>query len=268
MPDRDERARRPGQAAHRQPHRHQQPPGPLPRRQGRASRTSSATPWSRPWRVMPEMNNGFTEKDGKPGPRRSRPTSTSASPSTSQKHDGTRQLVVPSIKSAEDDGLRPLLDRLRGHRPQGPRQQADRRGLPGHDDLADQPRRHRHRALGAAPDAGPGHDHRRRRPRLPRRVAGREPRDAQPQRRQQDPHAHLHLRPPDHPGRPVRRLPADHPPAAARRATASTTRSSSRCASPTSRSAGSRTSTPRTTTTSTRSPACRSSSTPTACAAT
>ena len=119
-----------------------------------------------------------------------------------------------------------------------------------------------------APHGGPGRHHRRRRARLPRRVAGREQRDAQPQRRQQDPHAHLDLRPPDHPGRPERRLPADHPPAAARRATASTTRSSSRCASPTSRSAGSRTSTPRTTTTSTRSPASRSSSTPTACAAT
>ena len=36
------------------------------------------------------------------------------------------------------------------------------------------------------------------------------------------------LRPPHHPGRPVRRLPADRPPAAPRRATASTTRSSSR----------------------------------------
>ena len=34
VPDRDQRARGPGQAAHRQPHRHQQPPGPRPRRQG------------------------------------------------------------------------------------------------------------------------------------------------------------------------------------------------------------------------------------------
>ena len=45
-PDRDERARRPGEAADRQPHRHQQPPRPRPRRQGVASPTSSAAPSS------------------------------------------------------------------------------------------------------------------------------------------------------------------------------------------------------------------------------
>ena len=50
--------------------------------------------------------------------------------------------------------------------------------------------------------------------------------------------------------------------------TASMTRSSRRCASPTSRCAGSKTSTPRTTTTSTRSLGCKSSSTPIGCAGT
>jgi pyruvate/2-oxoglutarate dehydrogenase complex dihydrolipoamide acyltransferase (E2) component len=39
---------------------------------------------------------------------------------------------------------------------------------------------------------------------IPGRVAGRIQRHPQPQRRQQDPHAHLDLRPPDHPGRPER----------------------------------------------------------------
>ena len=187
---------------------------------------------------MPEMNNGFAESDGKPalvapGARQPRPGHRPAKP------DGTRPLLVPSHQGRRDDGLRPLLDGLRGRRPQGPRQQADRRGLPGHHDQPDQPRHHRHRPLGPAPDAGPGHDHRRRRAGVPRRVAGREPGDAQPQRRQQDPDAHLDLRPPDHPGRPVRRLPARSSTSCCSARTASTTRSSSRCASPTSRSAGS-----------------------------
>ena len=52
------------------------------------------------------------------------------------KPDGTRQLLVPSIKAAEAMDFAGLLDRLRGRRPQGARQQADRRRLPGHLDLA------------------------------------------------------------------------------------------------------------------------------------
>ena len=46
------------------------------------------------------MNNGYEVVDGKPTmvvPG----TSTSASPSTCPKPDGTRQLLVPSIKSCE-----------------------------------------------------------------------------------------------------------------------------------------------------------------------
>ena len=54
-----------------------------------------------------------------------------------------------------------------------PPEQAHGRRLPGHHDLAHQPRRHRHRALGAAPHEGPGLHHRRRRPRVPGRVPGR-----------------------------------------------------------------------------------------------
>ena len=56
----------------------------------------------------------------------------------------------------------------------------------GHHDLADQPGRHRHRALGAPPDEGPGLHHRRRRPRVPGRVPGLEredPRRASPSAR-------------------------------------------------------------------------------------
>ena len=59
-------------------------------------------------------------------------------------------------------------------------------------------------------------------------------------RRQQDHHAHLDLRPPHHPGRPVRRVPAQRPRAAARRARLLRRDLRARCASRTSRSAGSR----------------------------
>jgi 2-oxoglutarate decarboxylase len=67
-----------------------------------------------------EMNVAFTEVDGKPvvvTPR----TSTSASPSTWPKPDGTRSAARPVDQGAEHDGLRRVLGGLRGHRPQGPR---------------------------------------------------------------------------------------------------------------------------------------------------
>ena len=102
-----------------------------------------------------------------------------------------------------EDGLRGVLDGVRGHRAQGPRQQADRRGLPGHHDLADQPGRHRHQPLGPPPDEGAGRDHRRRRDGVPARVAGRLRGRDRPQRDQQGDDADVDLRPPGHPGRPV-----------------------------------------------------------------
>ena len=72
---------------------------------------------------MPEMNNGFDVIDGKP---------TLITPAhinlglaiDMQKPDGTRQLLVPSIKAAETMDFAGVLDGVRGHRPQGPRQQA------------------------------------------------------------------------------------------------------------------------------------------------
>ena len=61
---------------------------------------------------------------------------------------------------------------------------------------------------------------------LPARVRGRRPADARRARRQQDRHAHEHLRPPHHPGRGERRVPRRGARPAARRATTSTTTSS------------------------------------------
>ena len=83
--------------------------------------------------------------------------------------------------------------------------------------LAHQPGHHRHQPLGAAADEGPGLHHRRRVDGLPGRVPGRVGADADRPRGQQGDDPDVDLRPPDHPGRAVRRVPAAHPPAAAGR---------------------------------------------------
>ena len=200
-------------------------------------RSTASRPWSAPGARQPRPGD-------RPGQAGRHP------PAARAEHQGRR-----------DDGLRRVLGRLRGHRPQGPRRQArPSTTSPAPRITPDQPRHHRHHPLGAPPDAGPGRDHRRRRDGVPGRVPGRRPRRRSPAAGgQQDHDADLDLRPPDHPGRAVRRVPAARPPAAARRATASTTRSSARCASRTSRSAGSRDIADHaTTTTSTRPPGSRS----------
>ena len=119
------------------------------------------------------------------------------------KPDGTRALLVPSIKRADTLTFSEYLASYEDLDHPRARQQADRRGLPGHDDLADQPGRHRHGALRAASDEGPGLHRRRRRARVPGRVPGREREDAQRARDRQDDHAHEHVRPPRHPGRRI-----------------------------------------------------------------
>ncbi len=106
-----------------QPHRHQQPPRPRPRRQGvvhpphrlRAGQGAAST--------MPEMNNGFDVVDGKPtliqpGAHQPRP---GHRPAQARRHPPA---AGPVDQGRGDDGLRRVLDRLRGPRPQGPQQQA------------------------------------------------------------------------------------------------------------------------------------------------
>ena len=66
------------------------------------------------------MNNSFAEVDGKPAlvtPEHVNLGIAIDLPS----QDGSRTLVVPSIKGAETDGLPPVLAGVRGHRPAGPR---------------------------------------------------------------------------------------------------------------------------------------------------
>ena len=134
---------------------------------------------------VPVMNNSFAEVDGKP--RSSRPTHVSLGLAIDlQNANGTRSLVVAAHQGRRHDGLRAVLGGVRGHRAPRPRRQAHHRRLRRHHDQPDQPRRHRHRALGAAAHAGAGRDHRRRRDGVPRRVPGRVRGDARPARGQQD----------------------------------------------------------------------------------
>ena len=165
-------------------------------------------------KALPEMNAAYAEEDGKPV--LATPHHVNLGLAIDLQGQG-RQQAAPGAEhqGRRRDGLPAVLDRLRGRRPQGTDQQADGRRLPGHHDLAHQPGHDRHRALGAAPDARPGHHRRRRGHGVPRRLPGRERRDHGQARDQQDRDADLDLRPPDHPGRAVRRLPADRPLAAA-----------------------------------------------------
>ena len=66
-------------------------------------------------RATPEMNVGFDVVDGKPNLIQPAHINLGLAIDM-QKPDGTRQLLVPSIKAAETDGLRGVLDRLRGRR--------------------------------------------------------------------------------------------------------------------------------------------------------
>ena len=212
---RHQRPRVPGQAAYRQPHRHQQPPAARQGREGLLHPPDRLR--RRPGRQADARDERRVRRGGRQaGPRDAAPHQPRPG------HRPAEQGRQPPAPGAEHqgrrrDGLPPVLDGVRGRGPQGAQRQAHRRRLPGHHDLPDQPGHHRHRAFRAAPDAGSGLHRRRRRHGIPRRLPGRERGDHGAARDQQDGHAHLHLRPPDHPGRPVRGIPAGHPPSAARR---------------------------------------------------
>ena len=79
----------------------------------------------------------------------------------------------PRHQAGRHPRLRRLPQRLRGPRPSGQDRQAPGHRLPGRHHHDHQPGHHRHRPVGAPPDAGPGRDRRRRHDRLPGRVAGR-----------------------------------------------------------------------------------------------
>ena len=160
----------------------------------------------------PVMARTYVEEDGKPYRDRER---------ARQPRDRRRRRAP---RRAQPDGalhqgrrrvrLRRLPRLLRGPDHQDAREQAHRRRLPGHEHLADQPRRPRHGRVGAAADERPGDDHRDRLDRLPARVGPRPGREDQGARRLEGDDDDVHLRPPDHPGRRVGLVPAPDRPAA------------------------------------------------------
>ena len=177
---RHERARGAGEAAGRQPRRHQQPAAPHPRRQDQLH--------------APDRLRGGPGAGRVPGDEPALRRGGRASPTVVQpehvnlglaidlpgKDKGQRTLVVVSIKGCESLSFAQFWSAYEDIVRKARSGNAHRRGLHGHHDLAHQPRHPRHQPLGAAADAGPGHDRRRRRDGVPRRVPGRERGDASP----------------------------------------------------------------------------------------
>ena len=158
------------------------------------------------------MNSAFAEVDGKPVLVQPEHVNFGLAIDL-PKPDGSRSLVVAYIKGAEEMDFAGFWAAYEDVIRRARAEQADDGGLHRDDDQPDQPGHDRHQPLGAAADRRPGRDHRRRRHGVPGRVPGDEPRRAHRDGRLEDHHADLDLRPPDHPGRGVRRLPA--PPARA-----------------------------------------------------
>ena len=256
----------PGEADDRQPHRHQQPHVAHARRQDQlhAPHRLGAHPRAQgvpePERVLRRDRRQALGRGSRAHQPRHRDR-----PAQARRHARAPGAEHQARRHAD---LQRVPGLLRGpHHPRA-RQQAHRRRLPGHDDLADQPRRHRHRALGSAPHEGPGLHRRRRRPRVPRRVPGREREDAQRARDRQDDHPDEHVRPPRHPGRRLGRVPQEGA-RAAHRAAQLLRRHLRRAAHPLRpHPLGGTTSTSTSPSASTRPRACRSSSTRSASAAT
>ncbi len=99
----------------------------------------------------------------------------------------------PGDQGRRQPRFRRLSLRLRGADHQDPREQAQPRRLSGHQHLADQPRRDRHRRLGPAAAERPERDHRHRLDRLPAGVGPRRAGADPPARRLQGDDAHLDL---------------------------------------------------------------------------
>ena len=176
--------------------------------------------------AAPEMNYSYAEVDGKPALVQPEHVNLGLAIDVPQ-GDGSRQLLVPSIKAAEAMDFRQFWMAY---------EDVVRRARTGKltvDDFAGTTISltnpgtigTEHSVPRLMP--GQGTHHRRRRDGVPGRLPGRVRGDPGPAGDQQDRHADLDLRPPDHPGRAVRRVPAADPPSCCSARTASTTRSSS-----------------------------------------
>ena len=131
---------------------------------------------------MPEMNVGFDVVDGKPNLITPAHINLGLAIDV-PKPDGSRQLLVPSIKAAETMDFAAFWTAYEDDRPQGPRQQARRvADFQGTTISLTNPG-----GIGTSHSVprlmtGPGRDHRRRRDGVPARVAGRLERRDRPQR--------------------------------------------------------------------------------------
>ena len=177
--DRDQRARGPGQAAGRQPHRDQQPPRPRPRRQGVVHPPDRlrAGPGAR---RHPGDEQRLRRGRRQAGGARRPSTSTSASRSTCPSRTAPARWWCPTSRAPRRWTSRQFWPAYEDVVRRARRSKLTDGGLRRHHDHADQPRPHRHRPLGAAADARPGRDHRRRRDGVPGRVPGHVRRDAGP----------------------------------------------------------------------------------------
>ena len=161
-------------------------------------------------KAFPNMNRHYAEVDGKP---------TSVTPAhinlglaiDLKGKDGKRTLVVAAIKRCETMRFGQFVAAYEDIVRRARDGKLDRRRLCRRDDFVDQPRHHRHRALGAAADGGPGRDHRRGSNGVPGRTPGCQRGTHRRTGYRQADHPDLDLRPPHHPGRGIGRLPAHHP---------------------------------------------------------
>ena len=188
---RDQRPGGPGQAAGGQPDRDQQPPAARPGRQGvvhaphrvRGGRgAQGAAGDERRLRRGERQARHRQARSRQPGAGHRRAQRRRRQAAAGAEHQG-----------GGGDGLPPVLDHVRGRRAPGARGQAGGHRFPGHHRDDHQPRHHRHRALGAAADGGPGLHRGRRGDGVPGRLRRGVRGDPGPAGDQQVGHAHLDL---------------------------------------------------------------------------
>ena len=94
------------------------------------------------------MNNSFAEVDGKPALVQPEHVNLGIAIDLAKK-DGSRTLVVPSIKNCEQMDFRQFWQAYEDVVRRARRNELTMDDYAGHHDLADQPGRHRHGALDA-----------------------------------------------------------------------------------------------------------------------
>ncbi len=146
----------------------------------------------RAMQAMPEMNSSYAEVDGKPTLVKPEHVNFGLAIDL-KKDDGQRQLVVPNLKAAETLDFRQFWAAYEEVVRKARNEQADDRRLRRYHDQPDQPGHHRDGPLGSAAHARPGHDHRRRRDGVPRRVRRHLVRGPRTARHQQGHDAHVDL---------------------------------------------------------------------------